>query len=59
MRAGVGVSLASMATYGLSQILPPEIMPDAQVLVTVGIAAALATLGKMARQHGYAIGEIV
>jgi hypothetical protein len=55
----VGVSLASIATYFLGQVVPPEIMPDAQTLVTVVIAGGLATVGKVARERGSWVGELV
>jgi hypothetical protein len=59
VRAGVGVSLASIATYFLGQVVPAEIMPDAQALVTVVIAGGIATVGKIARERGSWVGELV
>ena len=59
VRAGVGVSLASIATYFLGQVVPPDIMPDAQALVTIVIAGGIATIGKLARERGSWIGELV
>ena len=52
-RAAIGVSIANIVFYYVSQVAPPELQGEAQFLVTAAVAAGVAWLGKVLRDLGY------
>jgi len=51
VRAGIGVTLAQIASHFAARVLPPEIVPQVDFLLLTGFTAAIALGGKLLRNR--------
>jgi hypothetical protein len=58
-RTAVNVALANIVLAGLATFVPPELMPDANVLVTAGLSGVFAMVGKYMRDRGFILGQVM
>lgn len=58
-RAAVAVSLAQVLMHFVSQVVPVEILPQVDFLLTGVVTAAFVYVGKVARDRGWIVGTVV
>lgn len=59
LRVGIDVSLANIAVYFASMVVPDAIMGDVENLLVIGVASGLAFVGKYLRNEGNALGQVL
>lgn len=59
LRVGLDVSIANLLVYAVSQVIPAEALADATNIIVILCAAGLGALGKMLRDKGNPIGQVI
>jgi hypothetical protein len=52
LRVGVDVSIANVLVYFATQVVPPDILADAENLIIILVSAGFGALGKYLRDRG-------
>ena len=59
LRVGIDVSLANILVWAASQVVPAELLGDVENIIIIGVAAGLGALGKLLRDRGSFLGEVL